>query len=97
MGGTGQPVCRKCPRRRQGDVMIYALDGRTKAKWDIVRSADDLADAIARLTGAESPLPESGGLGTDGTCWTDDEIRDWLAAFFRNANKTLRKRADRVA
>lgn len=62
----------------------------SKSKRGIVRAANDLSDAVERFMG-DSILPEAGGLGTDGTCWTDSEMREWLTQLAKNLARAVKK------
>ena len=51
---------------------------RDKAKWDILRAADNLAAAASRFSDIAFDMPATAG---DGTTWTDEEMRNWLSDF----------------
>jgi hypothetical protein len=66
----------------------------------MVRAVGQFIDAFPALVGAKTEkqceavaagFPGPTGLGTDGSCWTDEECRSHVAAVCEAALKKLRK------
>ncbi len=71
---------------------MFTMDAKTTAKMHIVRKVNSLACDISNFAGTNTELvPDDAGLGTDGTCWTDEEIRGWLEEFFKRAKKVIKE------
>ena len=67
-------------------------------KKRMVLAINDFVEAFPAAVGATTEeereqviarFPEPTGLGTDGTCWSDDEHRSYIADVCRAANKIL--------
>lgn len=66
-------------------------------KWHAVKALNDFIESVAEITCAVgeqceeviAAFPRPDGLGTDGTCWTDEQLRQYALDVVRHSAKRL--------
>ena len=69
---------------------------QSEQRLQIKRRLDALEDCVGEFAQEENKLCEpsthpNDAIGTDGTLWTDEQLREYAKKLCQNVNKTLRR------
>lgn len=68
-------------------MRVNVMDEPSRLRWNAVRATGDFIDAVSEFSKRSGSFPDPPDRGTDGTLWTDEELRDYL---IRVCNRVIR-------